>query len=431
MRSRARPTGSERMADTVELSGIEPARAEANAGAQGKERLLVLAPQPFYQDRGTPIALRQVLLALSELGWGADVLTFPGGRDPEVPGVRLIQVPNPLGIRDVPIGFSTRKLALDVSMIGALRRQLATNPGRYMGIHAVEEAAFPAVAAGRRRGLPVLYDMQSSLPEQLAKFALARPLPIQHVMRSFERWVLKRADLVVCSAGLAERVREVVPEVRIREWHFPSANPPIPSERTARLREDLRIPAGAPVVAYGGTFEWYQGLDLLVAAMPAIRELVPNVIFLLVGADDRLGLEVIREGGRLGVSGAMWLVSRQPRHVVRDYLALADVLVSPRAHGENLPLKIFDYAASGRPIVATDTAVHRSVLDESSALLVPCTPEGLAEGIVALLRDPARGLPLVNHARALAAERFGWTAFRSSVRDIYNELRQRGSASRA
>ena len=84
-------------------------------------RVLVVAPQPFYQDRGTPIALRQVLEALSGLGYQVDVLTFPVGQDIELPGVRIFRAGNPFRIRGVPVGLSARKLLLDLSLVAALR----------------------------------------------------------------------------------------------------------------------------------------------------------------------------------------------------------------------------------------------------------------------------------------------------------------------
>ncbi len=131
--------------------------------------ILLLAPQPFYEDRGTPIAVRQVLEALSDLGYPVDVVTYLVGRSLELRGVRYFRVANPCGIRHVPIGFSARKLLLDSFLIPAAWKRLRERS--YRAIHAVEEAAFPAVELGRRYGVPVVYDMQSCLPEQLCGIA--------------------------------------------------------------------------------------------------------------------------------------------------------------------------------------------------------------------------------------------------------------------
>ena len=82
------------------------------------QRALLLEPQPFYTDRGTPIAVRQVLRALSELGWTVDVLTFPMGEPVDIPRVQLHRVGNPLGFSHVKVGFSPQKLLLDGLMAG-------------------------------------------------------------------------------------------------------------------------------------------------------------------------------------------------------------------------------------------------------------------------------------------------------------------------
>ena len=86
-----------------------------------KRRVLLMAPQPFYEDRGTPIALRHVLRALVELGHEVDVLTFPVGRSLELPGVRYFRAPNPLRFRSIPVGFSLRKVFLDLFLWWMLR----------------------------------------------------------------------------------------------------------------------------------------------------------------------------------------------------------------------------------------------------------------------------------------------------------------------
>jgi glycosyltransferase involved in cell wall biosynthesis len=385
----------------------------------GGGRILVVAPQPFYQDRGTPIALRQVLEALSQLEYGVDLLTFPLGEDIALPGLRIFRAGNPVGIQDVPIGFSLRKLALDASLVGALNTRLSRTS--YTCVHAVEEAAFPAVVMGRRRGIPTLYDMQSSLPEQLLKHSVARIPPVPMALGVAERWLLNRADLVVASVGLAERVRRVSPGARVREWRFPSGRVGEHAAEADGLRRRLGVSDAAPVVLYSGTFEAYQGLEHLIGAAPLILERVPSARFVFVGADEAGRLEVETAAAELVRDGILTIVDRQPRSVMPGYLAMADVLVSPRSFGGNLPLKVFDYLAAGRPIVATDIATHRELLTDERAVLVPPTPEGVAAGVVSVLCDGAKSAALAQAAREYAVEHLGWGRFLQSVAEIYQE----------
>ena len=391
-------------------------------------RILVVAPQPFYEDRGTPIAVRQVLQALGQLGQAVDLLTFPVGSDVAIPGLRIFRSGNPFGFRGVPIGLSWRKLLLDLPLTASLRRRLAEE--RYWCIHAVEEAAFPAAVLARRHGIPLLYDMQSSLAEQLAQHGPLGFQPARGALDAMEGWLLRRCSLVVTSAGLASRVARMVPQVPVREWHFPSAPADSSPLAVQCLRDGLGISGTGPVVLYSGTFEAYQGLPELIAAIPAVRRRVPNVTFVFVGADRANGLVAHPGVAALISDGTLRMVERQPREEMAAYLALADVLVSPRAYGGNLPLKIFDYLAAGRPIVATDIPTHRTVLSEDRAVLVAPETAGIARGILAVLGDPGRAARLAAAARLYAQTHLGWSRFVESVETLYAEVERHASISR-
>jgi len=117
--------------------------------------------------------------------------------------------------------------------------------------------------------------------------------------------------------------------------------------------------------------------------------------------------------------------------VISSYLSMADVLVSPRSHGGNLPLKVFDYLAAGRPIVATDIPTHRTVLNDQRAVLVPPHTRGLAEGILSLLADPERAARLGHAAREYAKERLGWSSFVASLGGLYEEVHRHATVVRS
>jgi glycosyltransferase involved in cell wall biosynthesis len=315
---------------------------------------------------------------------------------------------------------------LDLAMVGAMRKRLARE--LYTCIHALEEAAWPALVLARRHGIPLLYDMQSSLPEQLLTYPPARVPPMPMLMREAERWLLARADLVVASAGLGDRVRHLAPGTKVREWRFPSTPGEVSTYESLSLRRQLGLPQDAPVILYSGSFEPYQGLDDLVEAIPPVLAAMPSARFVLVGADSAGDTSLGREAEELVRSGILTIVERQPRSAMPVYLAMADVLVSPRAFGGNLPLKIFDYLAAGRPIVATDISTHRAVLTQQTAVLVQPNAGALAEGIVSILRCPSRGRELGDAARQYAFEHLGWSRFVRTVGEIYDDAHRRVSS---
>jgi glycosyltransferase involved in cell wall biosynthesis len=390
-------------------------RPTASVSPAARRRALLLEPQPFYTDRGTPIAVRHVLRALSELGWTVDVLTFPMGEDVDIPNVRLHRVGNPFGFGHVKVGFSAQKLVLDGLLAAALRRRL--RQVRYDVVHAVEESALIYAGMAGRHGPPLVYDMASSLPEQLAQHAVFRPaLP---AVGGAERWLLQRAASVVCSAGLGDHVRAVAPAARLWEWRFPAeVDPPSPMEVEA-LRRELQLDHAAPTLLYVGNFASYQGIDLLLEAAGRVLRERADAVLLCVGAAGEA--EIAAAAAKLPADAAtrVRLLPRQPRERVGVFMGLADILVSPRSYGANFPLKVFEYLAAGKAVVATDIKAHRCVLDDRIACLVPATAEALAGGILGLLGEPERARGLARAAAAYAASELSWRRFKALVEDIY------------
>jgi hypothetical protein len=162
-------------------------------------KILILAPQPFYQERGTPIAVDLMVRSLSERGHAVDLLVYHEGTDVSYPGVTVHRIPALSFIKNVRPGLSLKKLICDFFMfwkaVGLLRRN------RPDIIHAVEEAAFMAYVIRMFSGIPYVYDMDSSLPDQVVeKYPAFRP--VQRLMRLLIKPVVTHALLVapVCES---------------------------------------------------------------------------------------------------------------------------------------------------------------------------------------------------------------------------------------
>ena len=396
--------------------GTPGALPPAATGAAGT-KVLIVSPQPFYEDRGTPIAVGQLAAALCSLGFEVDLLAYPIGTPINLPRFRLLRGRRPFGIRSVRIGFSLKKVLLDLAMLGRLRALLRS--GQYNVVHALEEMIWPVLLHCRGRNIQVIYDMQSSLPDQLRTHAVFRMAWVQRLLRKLETWALEKSNAVICSAGLLDHVNRYARQTPAYEWKFPG-QPRDESRQGAALRERLGIAADRRVVLYAGTFEPYQGIDALLNAMWLVRQEMPAALALLVGATADKGLDGNEMAARLFAAGGLYVLPRQPRETIPAYFALADVLVSPRAYGDNIPLKIFDYVLSGKPIVATDIRAHRSILNDRTALLVPCTPTAMAEGIFSLLSDPERASRIADAALKEASTAPGKQVYADLVQSLYH-----------
>ncbi len=380
------------------------------------EKVLIVSPQPFYEDRGTPIAVGQLAAALSTLGFEVDLLAYPIGTPISLPRFRLMRGRRPFGIQGVRIGFSLKKVLLDLGMLGRLRALLRT--GEYDVVHALEEMIWPVLLQCRGRKIQVIYDMQSSLPDQLRTHAMFRARWVQRILRKLEVWALKKSNAVICSAGLLHHVRQLAPRTPAYEWKFPG-QPRGDSRQGVELRERHGIAASRRIVLYAGTFEPYQGIDVLLEAMSLVRKKIPEAFALLIGATEGTGVGGNSTASRLLGEGALMVLPRQPRAAIPGYFAMADVLMSPRAYGDNVPLKIFDYVLSCKPIVATDIRAHRSILNDRTAVLVECTPAAMAEGIIRLLSHHEDASRIAEAALKEASAAPGKQVYVDLVEELY------------
>lgn len=380
-------------------------------------RVLLIAPQPFYSERGTPIAVRLLAETLCEAGHRVDVLTYSLGEDIRIDGLKIYRCAKIPGIHNVGIGFSLRKVCLDAVL--CVRLFFLARPGRYGVVHAVEEAVYPALALRWRHRAPVVYDMDSSLAGQLSQGVFRSNLS-SRVLAGLEEWALARADQViaVCEA-LGERARKV------RSGDTVHVIPDIPVSRgdESDCVEVLAKQSGpgSLIALYVGNLEPYQGIDLLIEAAHNLPEECCLSI-LVVGGTSR-DVEVYKEKVReRGLYGRVIFLGQRPLGQLGGLLRQADILLSPRVEGENTPLKIFSYMDAGIPIVATDLRTHTQVLDVDTAFLAAPTPSSFAQAMSVLAKDAAMRRRLGAAARKKVREEYSLQAFRRKLADVYDRL---------
>jgi len=391
----------------------------------------MVAPQPFFRPRGTPFSVLHRIRALARLGHRVDLVTYPFGESPAIDGLTIHRTARPPAVRDVGIGPSIPKLLLDLPVFSRARELAAT--GAFDLIHSHEEAGLLGAWLRRRTGLPHLYDMHSSLPQQFANFGRWNLPGVARAFGAVERFTLRGADgvIAVCPE-LAEHVAATGYEgpVAMIENTMDFDVPPTSDTEAAELRAALGV-GDARLVVYTGTLEPYQGLDLLVGAAAAVAGDLGDARFVIVGGRPEQ-VDALRGTARsAGVADRFVFVgSVAPTEVFR-YLAIADVLVTCRARGSNTPLKVYQYLRSGRPIVATEVRSHTQVLDADTAELVAADPTAIAAGIRRMMTDPARGRTLAENARRRAQERYGEDRYVASVGGIVGDTMRAAARARA
>ena len=384
--------------------------------------ILMVAPQPFFRPRGTPFSVLHRIRGLTMLGHTVELVTYPFGETPSIAGLTIHRAPRPPFVHDVGIGPTFAKAILDVPLFRFASR-LARNR-KFDLVHTHEEAGWLGARLRRTLGIRHLYDMHSSLPQQLTNFGRFQAGPLVSMFERLESYTLTGSDgvIAICQElhdhALASGYAGPLAMIE-NTLDFPVER--ATAEALASIRTGLDL-GESPVVGYTGTLEPYQGIDLLVEASRSVIQQMPQVRFVMVGGTTAQVAELRRHADRVGAGHAFRWVPPVPPDEVPRYLQLADVLVTPRARGTNTPLKIYQYLRAGRPIVATAIRSHTQVLDASLAELVAPEPRALADGLVRVLKDTAYATRLAEAGARAASDRYSEQRYLEKLDDLLGRL---------
>ncbi len=379
--------------------------------------ILMIAPEPFFEPRGTPFSEFHRIRALTTIGHTVDLVTYPFGRDVELPGLRIFRCLRPPFLSHAKIGPSWTKVPLDAALALTATRLAATR--RYDAVHSHEEGGGIGVVLAALLRVPHLYDMHSSLPQQVENFGYKGAGPfLAPVLRWLERLMINRSRVVIVICPELEvtvrAIRNDVPLVLIE--NAPGSGDRPTDGTGAAVREQLGLGASTPVALYTGTFEHYQGLDLAYAAMQIVQKARPDAKLVMVGGDPAQVTAARRHVEAMGLTAAVVFTGQRPAEDIPSYLDAATVLLSPRSSGTNTPLKIYQYLRSGRPIVATNLRTHTQVLSPDTAFLADPTPESFAAVLLAAFNDPTRSAAIGAAAKQLAETRYSDEAYMAKTR---------------
>jgi glycosyltransferase involved in cell wall biosynthesis len=390
-------------------------------------KALVVAPQPFFTPRGTPFSVYYRTLIASEQGVKIDLLTYGEGQDVDIHNVRIIRIPHFRFLGPIKIGPSYLKLFLDILMtiwtIGLLLRY------RYDFVHAHEEAIFFCFFLKPIFRFRLIYDMHSSLPQQLSNFQFTDSKFIINLFKNLEDACLRSADVIISICpDLANYVNGLIKDnkkhlliensifepVRLIS-NFNSHNPEKRADSN-QFEGEIQLPRGKRFVVYAGTLEPYQGIDILINSFSQVVKQISEVFLIIVGGNEKQVKYYSDMANAMGLNDDIYFTGRVPQIIAKNCCKRASVLVSPRSDGTNTPLKIYEQLASGIPLVATDIYSHTQVLNDEVAFLVKPEPEDMAAGIIKAL-DQSNGCRISDNAKMLYKKKYD--------RPIYEEKMQR------
>lgn len=391
-------------------------------------KALVISPQPFFSPRGTPFSVYYRTMITSEEGVKIDLLTYGQGQDVDLPGVNIIRIPEFKIFGPVKIGPSPLKLFLDVFVMIWAVALLIKN--KYDFVHAHEESVFFCSIFKSIFKFKLIYDMHSSLPQQLENFEFTTSKFLIGIFKLLEDLCLRKADIIITICpDLANYVNSTI---RDKERHFliensifddvKLKNKQIEEIHYTDFKDDInKLSEQFQLIVYAGTLEPYQGIEVLLESFKQ-AVLMNNGIFLLIlgGTSEQVkNYRLISQ--KAGIEKNCLFTGRVPQKMAKFCVSKASVLVSPRISGTNTPLKIYEQLASEIPLVATQIYSHTQVLNEEVAILVKPEPQSMAEGLINALGK--RGASVKKGALQLYNDKYSKPVYVRKIRKILKLLK--------
>ena len=397
-------------------------------------RVLHILDHSIPLHSGYTFRTLSILREQRKLGWETYHLTSPKqtgctAAEEEVDGWHFYRT-------DTGSGLGANKPVLgELMLMRRLEARLLEVAGRVkphvLHAHSPVLNAIPTIRAGRRLGLPVVYEVRAFWEDAAVDHGTTTEGSLRYrATRELESWALRRAGHVttICEGLRSDIVARGIPSdkvtvipnaVDIESFDF-GGNPDL------ELKKDLGL-SSCTLVGFIGSFYAYEGLDLLLEALPRILERLPDVRLLLVGGGPQE--EALKaQAKNLGIADKVVFTGRVPHQEVQRYYDLIDVLAYPR-HSMRLtdlvtPLKPLEAMAQGRLLVASDVGGHRELIrdGETGMLFRAGDVASLAETIMKLLAKRDYWTELMHAGRRYVVEERNWARSVANYRHVYERL---------
>ena len=377
---------------------------------------------PVFGNKGASVHIREMVTAFDELGHDVRIVATRLGEAREADlTAPVILEPGP-GSSEAGREGKERGYIAAAEAVDALLTTLYQDWPFDMIYERYSLWSAAGVRAATRLGIPVIVEVNAPLvPEQAAY----RQLVLSEIAKRIEAEVLQGADALACvsdgvgryAAGRGarpDRIKVIGNGVDTDRFH-PGVTPD---------RDDL--PGGAFVIGFTGSLKRWHGVDILLEAFRRVRARMPSAHLLMVGDGPKRGwVEGFLQGA--GLTDAATLTGWVDHAHLPGLIAAMDVATAPYPDSDDFyfsPLKLFEYLAVGRPIVASRVGQIASTLrdGETGLLVPPGDPQALAHALLRVGSDRALAAKIAGGAAAEGA-RHSWARNAQRVLDIARNLR--------
>lgn len=394
-------------------------------------RILHILDHSIPLQSGYTFRTRAILREQRRLGWETIAMTSPkhtapGGPEEDVDGLHFYRTTRPNGLlQRIPIIRELAQMRATTRRLAALARHTRPN---VLHAHSPVLNAIPALLVGWRLAIPVVYEVRAFWEDAAVDHGTSRQGGLRYrLTRALESFVLRRAQHItticeglkhdILARGIPLDGVTVIPNaVDVTAFEFGA-------EADLALKAQLGL-ANCTIVGFIGSFYAYEGLELLLTALPKALERMPQLRLLLVGGGpEEARLKAL--AARLAIESKVVFTGRVPHREIPRYYSIVDVFAYPR-HSMRLtelvtPLKPLEAMAQGRLLVASDVGGHRELIRDgrTGTLFRAGSADALADAIVGLLARPDAWPAMRSAAREFVERERNWGLSVARYSDVY------------
>lgn len=391
-------------------------------------KVLMIAPTPFFADRGCHVRILGEARILQEMGNKITIYTYHNGRN--LPGLDIRRIINIPWYTKLEAGPSYHKLYLDILLLMKLLRGGIYEKPDIVHAH-LHEGAFLGSIVAKLANIPLVFDFQGSLSGEIVEHGfLKKKTAFFYLLKRMEKFINNSADAIIISSLDSAKLLEK--EFAVSRSKFHTIEDGIDSEGfkpdyydKSRRRRELSLPDnGEEIIIYQGLLSRYQGINSLLEAIPLLLKKNKKVHFLILGYPDvDKYKDIARERG---IEDFVTFTGRVNYEETIKYLSLADIAVSPKLSTTEWNGKLLYYMAAELPVVVFDTGVNREILGDLGIYAKLGDSASFAEKIEGLLSQKELRGSLGRKLRERVGRKYSWRSMGERITRIYEELLLRG-----
>ena len=391
-------------------------------------KVLMIAPTPFFADRGCHVRIYGEARILQEMGNKVTIYTYHNGRN--LPGLDIRRIVNIPWYKKLEAGPSYHKLYLDILLLMKLLRDAIYEKPDIVHAH-LHEGAFLGSIVAKLANIPLVFDFQGSLTGEIVEHGfLKEKSTFFHLFKRMEKFINNSADAIIISSLDSIELLEKESGVSKDKFHIVEDGidtevfKPCYHEKSKRRREFFLPDRGEEIVIYQGLLNKYQGINSLLEAIPLLLKKNKKVHFLILGYPDVGKYKNIAK--ERGIEDFVTFTGRVNYEETIKYLSLADIAVSPKLSTTEWNGKLLYYMAAELPVVVFDTRVNREILGDLGIYAKLGDSASFAEKIEGLLLQKELRKNLGGKLRERVGRKYSWRSMGERITKIYEELLLRG-----